>query len=1042
PYFNQYKNSFSQGEYNIKERANSTLGGPVIKTYFSGGFDATNLTMSSSSVGSYEGKGSVTDALFAANNAAALGGNAKDLIPELKEATGSSSLDDRDSKATATKAQLANYRPAHSVDELSKIISPTLEDSLTDIGLQVKSFELEALPLPGRISQDMPTSLTAEEVEMIKASLATSLLQAVGTTHVAYIEQVTENRKSLADNISLTLGISALKKFTAANPNIAIVSWGSEGPRDGEWGLPVFTIIYQGQAHSFKNLGDARANRATFKRRLNQIKKQNPNVRFRYLFADALEVTNGIKLLKYKDGKVIDLRKGEDANSWSVASVFKDARNPEPDKEVRRGGTSYSSPERLSVTPFTLPSQYYPKLARAHGVDYQDKGAMAEFMSNQAMVVLWKWSNEEDKDPRANHRVIYNDGLKLQEKYPGFRVLGPGDGDFFWRLASIMGLKIDGRMVSVFGRSGSVEGRIADEATALFPQAHFESTRVSPTGTKKQLTAKSGHTYNLAERNGAYALGLNYTDLTEVTSGKGFGTNTGAIALTSINDPLEGQFGSDAGLFKGVEIDTTNPEAPVLTMRTLLITPMGPMVAKTRLVSPAFSQLGQSITAVSDGVKNLVITAEDSFQTASSALTQIQEKQAAPQRKSMVIANWKMEQSDKSQVMSLIDDIAVGIYRIDGATNIETVVAPSFVYLDSAVDYMNSKQDYTGGVKVTYNPIGFAAQNMYGEEKGPFTGGISAKQLADLGVPYVILGHSELRRNSKQEPTGESNRNVNKKTKTAFKYEITPIVCVGESFAERKAGNERAVVEEMVRNSLAGLSYQDAEKATVAYEPVWAIGTGEVATPEQAQEMHRFIREILAEMFGWDVALKIRILYGGSVKPENAAKLIAKPDVDGFLIGGASLKAESFLDITKKVVAAQSSSSLQAATDEDASLRSASIPNKNMGGIDFRVINTITRPMGNLSGLSFAMPKMSSLRNINLDTELNQIQNMLEAEITPSEDRLKEFVVACYQRGELREHLDEIVMCLVDTFDLQAARGVLTPDGLKELVLIIDAIAG
>ena len=189
--------------------------------------------------------------------------------------------------------------------------------------------------------------------------------------------------------------------------------------------------------------------------------------------------------------------------------------------------------------------------------------------------------------------------------------------------------------------------------------------------------------------------------------------------------------------------------------------------------------------------------------------------------------------------------------------------------------------------------IGFGAQNMYHEPKGAFTGETAAPMLVDLGAKYVILGHSERRTYFK-----ETDADVNKKTKAALAAGLTPIVCVGETLEERDAGKTGDVVAGQVRGSLADLG-ADLVKVVIAYEPVWAIGTGRTATPEQAQEVHALIRKTLADMGGADVAEKVRIQYGGSMKPENAKELMAKPDIDGGLIGGAALKADSFIAIVK-----------------------------------------------------------------------------------------------------------------------------------------------
>jgi len=214
--------------------------------------------------------------------------------------------------------------------------------------------------------------------------------------------------------------------------------------------------------------------------------------------------------------------------------------------------------------------------------------------------------------------------------------------------------------------------------------------------------------------------------------------------------------------------------------------------------------------------------------------------------------------------------------------SVEVVIFPPFTALESV------------GKVLKETEIGLGAQNVFWEEKGAYTGEISPLMLLDVGCKYVILGHSERRGYF-----NESDEEINKKLKAALKNGLSPLVCVGESLEMRKKGKAKEVVENQLRGSLNGISAQDIERIVIAYEPVWAIGTGETATPEQAQDMHYFIREILRELFGERAAQVIRIQYGGSVKPENIKDLMDKEDIDGALVGGASLKADSFAQIIK-----------------------------------------------------------------------------------------------------------------------------------------------
>lgn len=245
-------------------------------------------------------------------------------------------------------------------------------------------------------------------------------------------------------------------------------------------------------------------------------------------------------------------------------------------------------------------------------------------------------------------------------------------------------------------------------------------------------------------------------------------------------------------------------------------------------------------------------------------------------RTPLVAGNWKMN-------LNLAESKALAKAVADGAAQyptVETAVFPPAVYLDAV------RQVLAGST------VGYGTQNMYHEGPGAFTGEIAAAMLVDLGCRYVILGHSE-RRNI----LGETDAMVNQKTKAALAAGVRPIVCVGELLAERQANQTAAVIRKQVEGSLAGLSAEQMEQVVIAYEPVWAIGTGLTATPAQAEEVHADLRKLLAARYNGPLAERTRILYGGSVKPSNAAELMTQPNVDGALVGGASLKAADFLGI-------------------------------------------------------------------------------------------------------------------------------------------------
>jgi len=242
----------------------------------------------------------------------------------------------------------------------------------------------------------------------------------------------------------------------------------------------------------------------------------------------------------------------------------------------------------------------------------------------------------------------------------------------------------------------------------------------------------------------------------------------------------------------------------------------------------------------------------------------------------IIIGNWKLNNT-VSETIRLITELK-GL--ISGKQEVEVVVAPSYISL------------YSAEIASQSTPIEVAAQNVYPEESGAYTGEVSPAMLVDVGCKYVILGHSERRQYFK-----ESDSFINKKVKICLENELCPILCVGETKEERKENKTFEVIETQLRDGLRGINDNDADVLVVAYEPVWAIGTGETATPGTAQEVHRFMAEKLESIFRRDVAESIRIVYGGSVKPENIRELMAQPDIDGALVGGASLSAKNFAQI-------------------------------------------------------------------------------------------------------------------------------------------------
>jgi triosephosphate isomerase (TIM) len=245
-------------------------------------------------------------------------------------------------------------------------------------------------------------------------------------------------------------------------------------------------------------------------------------------------------------------------------------------------------------------------------------------------------------------------------------------------------------------------------------------------------------------------------------------------------------------------------------------------------------------------------------------------------RKRIIAGNWKMNKT-VPEAVALAEAVRNGSFAAD---KVDVVLCPPFVDL------------YAVHQVIMNEPIGLGGQDMFWEEKGAFTGQVSAAMLLSTGCTHVIIGHSERR-----QFFNEIDESINKKARRALQAGLIPIICVGETLQERQSELTEKVLETQVRGCVKDFPAPEAAKIVIAYEPVWAIGTGVVATTEQAQQAHAFIRKLLSQIFGQEIADSIRIQYGGSMKPDNATQLLAQPDIDGGLIGGASLDAKSFLEI-------------------------------------------------------------------------------------------------------------------------------------------------
>jgi len=246
-------------------------------------------------------------------------------------------------------------------------------------------------------------------------------------------------------------------------------------------------------------------------------------------------------------------------------------------------------------------------------------------------------------------------------------------------------------------------------------------------------------------------------------------------------------------------------------------------------------------------------------------------------RKPLMAGNWKMHKTI-SEGIAMVKELKT---LISDAKDVDVLICPVFTSINALSN------------EVKGSNIKIGAQNVYWEPKGAFTGEIAVNMLVDAGCSFVIIGHSERR-----QYFGETDETVNKKTKAALAAGLIPVVCVGETLQERESNATFNVIEKQIRDGIKNFSKEEAEKIVIAYEPVWAIGTGKTATPQQAQEVHEFIRKIYSQMYA-EASDKVRILYGGSVKPDNVSELMKQKDIDGGLVGGASLEAASFAKLVK-----------------------------------------------------------------------------------------------------------------------------------------------
>ncbi len=247
-------------------------------------------------------------------------------------------------------------------------------------------------------------------------------------------------------------------------------------------------------------------------------------------------------------------------------------------------------------------------------------------------------------------------------------------------------------------------------------------------------------------------------------------------------------------------------------------------------------------------------------------------------RKPIIAGNWKMNKT-VAEALELVKDLR---FKLENVSDVEIVVCPPFLAVQSVYQFLKGSNIKVG------------AQNCYFEKKGAFTGEVSPAMLKEAGCSFVILGHSERRQYFK-----ESDEFINKKIKAVLPEGLLAIVCVGETLEEREKNIWKEVIKTQVTGGLKGITKEEVSKLVIAYEPVWAIGTGKVASKEQAQEVHKFIRDLFVKLYDKNTAEALRIQYGGSVKPDNISLLMSEPDIDGALVGGAALEAESFMKLVK-----------------------------------------------------------------------------------------------------------------------------------------------
>lgn len=724
-YFNEYKNSFAQGEYNIKEQVN-TITGPVIRTYFSGGVSLREeLQMPtgnnvSSPLGTFKGSSPVVDRMLGP----ALGGgleatlDSANLVPNLQPDGTNSKIS---SPIVAAEAEL----PSNQLQNFAAVVKT---HGLQPIRVMVKRIR-------GQMS---PAELFAQP--QVSFLIGTSVTQALGSRFFAGGGKAV---KEVADANAVKFTDQSIRDYVATNTNAAVVIVADEGKRDNSVSLEIGSIYYSGYKGMWKKFSAA-----DLEKEIADLKAKGVTLSF--FIGDALEVTNGLVTKEAVD---------KPTDSWSLSALL-DESNPLVNDNSRIGGTSFNAPSDGGVTPFDLPSVALPKIAKAKGIN-PESPEFAEFMNHTIILTLGPRAAKKDYEvvtEKHRHQAIIDDARKLQEQYSGLRVVLPGDGDLMPRVVSTLGLDLDGYQMITFGRSGSAEGTAARLIAAVAEDGQFPNTYVSGKSTNDDYSLATAYTYTEKERGVFQELGIPEAEYLNVRT-KANLQGKGILAMTAVTGASEGAFGKSLSeLLQRVTIVPTGDNKGIITTNTLVVTRDGSaFVVQTQLQTDNLSVTQDSIMRVSPeaqeyisktGFKPLVpassspISGYDDIFSDDHQMTE--EEKAVAAFFHDVVANWAYGNTKEEQINDVLNELFKDKFSLE--LNTQKYQNNAREYL-KGIDYLAKlwMSESTAEGYFTTNTInvvrGFLAVICAGISTGkfslPFSGRVAIKaDTLDLFLKY------------------------------------------------------------------------------------------------------------------------------------------------------------------------------------------------------------------------------------------------------------------------------------------------------------------